>query len=758
MPFDAASNNRVNPGTSLTQAHTCTGSNRALVAAVIGEAAADRITGATYAGNAMTLVAKGQASGGRWVYLFYLSAPPAGTANIVVSASASSYIECDAASYTGVTQTGQPNVFVAMTGASSGASWSTNLTTTVANSRVVIAALGQSGTITAGAGTTLRATNLVGALLDSGTTVAVPGLVTLVHNQATSGNPIGSIGLAFEEGGAPTNTITLTDVVERRVIQRNGTTGSITISGTHSGATSVQARVVQHGTSTEVLGWTTIDAAPGGSTWSGALNVIPQGGWYNIQVRQGNSTGTVANGANRFGVGILVAPIGQSQMRNWFDNGTSVTPDDRLVQYSGSNGTGWAARTTTGNGANTFGNAMVAALGGNIPVALLRYAIGATSLLQVADAGNGWWLNTAGGSPYALFKAGVDSIGGKLEAVAWAQGEQDGFSNAVSQSDYATALATLCARIRTDFAQPTLPIVIVPLGRYTNAGPTDASWQGIQSALATVGGQANNTLSSTVLDLALADGVHFTDAAYSTHATRAARAMRAALGLSSYASGPAITGAVLVNSTTVQVNLAHGGGTDFTPSSAITGFEVLDNGAAATISTAVRTSATAITLTVSAAMTGPVTVRHLYGRNPVISNRVLDNTTEALPLRSIASIAAIVVYRPGADVSGSWTPVGAGSVAAALADESTSNWGQSPDLSASQTLSWTPNLPAGTWDIPIVADRTGASGQTRIVCLDAGGASVGASAWQALTATQASYTLSVTTTATATQFRIEVQP
>ncbi len=118
----------------------------------------------------------------------------------------------------------------------------------------------------------------------------------------------------------------------------------------------------------------------------------------------------------------------------------------------------------------------------------------------------------------------------------------------------------------------------------------------------------------------------------------------------------------------------------------------------------------------------------------------------------------VTVYRPGSDVSGSWTPVGSGSVAAALADESTSNYGESPNLSTPQTLSWNPALPAGAWDIPIVADRTGASGQTRIVCLDAGGSSVGASAWQALTATQASYTLSVTTTATATQFRIEVQP
>lgn len=118
----------------------------------------------------------------------------------------------------------------------------------------------------------------------------------------------------------------------------------------------------------------------------------------------------------------------------------------------------------------------------------------------------------------------------------------------------------------------------------------------------------------------------------------------------------------------------------------------------------------------------------------------------------------VIVYRPGTDVSGSWTPVGAASVAAALSDASSSNYGQSPNLSSPQTCTWDPHLPAGTWNIPISAMRTGASGQVRLVCLNAGGTSVGASQWQAVAATETSYSLAVTTSTTSTQFRIEVQP
>lgn len=120
--------------------------------------------------------------------------------------------------------------------------------------------------------------------------------------------------------------------------------------------------------------------------------------------------------------------------------------------------------------------------------------------------------------------------------------------------------------------------------------------------------------------------------------------------------------------------------------------------------------------------------------------------------------SSVTVYRPGSDIIvNGWTPVGAASLAAAMSNASTADYALSPNLTDPTTQAWDSPLPAGTWDITVGGARTGASGQVRIVCLDSGGTPVGTSAWQALTGTDADYTLSVTTTATAPNFRIEVQ-
>jgi hypothetical protein len=78
----------------------------------------------------------------------------------------------------------------------------------------------------------------------------------------------------------------------------------------------VEARVLQHGTNTAVVDWTRIDSTPGGGTFSGNLTV-PQGGWYNIEVQALDSAGSVigsSRGTNKWGVGMIILCIGQSNM------------------------------------------------------------------------------------------------------------------------------------------------------------------------------------------------------------------------------------------------------------------------------------------------------------------------------------------------------------------------------------------------------------------------------------------------------------
>ena len=117
-----------------------------------------------------------------------------------------------------------------------------------------------------------------------------------------------------------TGLITVNDFANYRVFQRDigGTSKSVTISGTYSNMnwSRVEARVLQHGTDTAVVDWTTIDSTPGGGTFSGNLTV-PQGGWYNVEIRALDGAGSVigsSRGTNKWGVGMIILVIGQSNM------------------------------------------------------------------------------------------------------------------------------------------------------------------------------------------------------------------------------------------------------------------------------------------------------------------------------------------------------------------------------------------------------------------------------------------------------------
>ncbi len=159
----------------------------------------------------------------------------------------------------------------------------------------------------------------------------------------TTDNGVGN--LTYEEAltitvNSATSTIAVNDFDNYRVFQRDigGTSKSVTISGTYSNMdwSRVEARVLQHGTSTAVVGWTTIDTTPGGGTFSGSL-IVPQGGWYNIEIRALDSTGSVlgsSRGTNKWGVGMLILCIGQSNMSGHGQPPFTVATSDLAVNYS----------------------------------------------------------------------------------------------------------------------------------------------------------------------------------------------------------------------------------------------------------------------------------------------------------------------------------------------------------------------------------------------------------------------------------------
>ena len=106
ITLDASSSKYVNNAASLTQAHTCSGTDRVLVVVVNGLDATDLMASGTvtYGGVSMGAAVLVQSHSANHCRMYVMANPPAGTANIVVTPSANAYLNMAAVSFTGVDQ------------------------------------------------------------------------------------------------------------------------------------------------------------------------------------------------------------------------------------------------------------------------------------------------------------------------------------------------------------------------------------------------------------------------------------------------------------------------------------------------------------------------------------------------------------------------------------------------------------------------------------------------------------------------------
>lgn len=423
-----------------------------------------------------------------------------------------------------------------------------------------------------------------------------------------------------------------------------------------------------------------IDETPGGGAFNGTITGITQGAWYNVQVRFFNDTNVVDNGTNKIGVGILVGCLGQSNIEYWFPNGfindTDLSPNSLVKMYQGST---WDPPEN--NGAVAFGNRLAEAL--SLPIGLLGYAVGATSI----DA----WYN--GGHTNTYITA-LGTVGGVHEYVLWAQGESDAVTG-MSEATYQSRLTDFVAYVRANssFRDATKPVIISYLQRVDDVGVTDVNVEAIRKAQRTVISGGSNLYGLTMSDLTMRSGQwHFTAASYTKHGQRFAQAILYILGNETYYQGPQITKYLKLSSTVIEATLAHTAGTDFTPTSGIQGFEILDAGTPVTISSAVRKSATEITFTLSSALVGAESIRYMYGKGKPLGTTVaapLDNTSLQLPL-----MEDVVIPSTSPSLSFSLSPSLSPSLSASLSPSlSPSISGSlSPSLSPSATESASPSL------------------------------------------------------------------
>jgi hypothetical protein len=453
-------------------------------------------------------------------------------------------------------------------------------------------------------------------------------------------------GQTQPEGKIPVDTVTppiaaptiaVTDFDNERIFQRKGRGAGIVVSGRYKGRIgSVEARVIRNGSSEEVVPWTVIDSSPKNGIFVGTLTSVPQGGWYNIQVRDGTNHDLLSKGSNQWGVGMLVACLGQSNMKEWFHKGNTLAAHDLLRKYTEKE---WEPLGKRGDAAKVFGNRIIQQLG--IPIGLLDFSVNGSGLRKEADFGTGYWENTAPGSIYNRFVSGISEAGGSLEYVIWIQGEAEAASGRVTESEYIHSLESFINnQVRKDIVNGSdskhLPFLIIQMVK--RPGGKDNPHQAIRNAQKYVAENlADCYLAATTLDLKNEGKQHLSPDAYINMGRRVAQTILYILDEETYFRGPSVKAVTRLDDKTIDVTISHRGGMDLAPVSGITGWEVLENGNSVPIVDVYRQDPQTIRIALKRPIGNKVTIRYLYGAMPDATNPVKDDSAMSLPLEEYQS-------------------------------------------------------------------------------------------------------------------------
>jgi|GEM_PF-6513520 len=450
---------------------------------------------------------------------------------------------------------------------------------------------------------------------------------------------------------------TLNEHLDFKVFQRVGTSKNVPVTGAYSGTPSlVQARAADADSGSPITAWTTVATNPTGGTYSGVLGV-PEGMWYKLQVRDGVNTALVTAGANKFGVGVCIVEIGQSNMANF--GTTSSTGykyplgDPNVVEFYTGNNTfrrisrindtfapntlyggvgGWTTAGTSGVSADGYvyvGNLVSEGL--NLPVAVLNKAVSGSSIAS--------WTTTP--TYWNAFVTSLNLMGGDFEIALWFQGEYEANAG-VSAASYKGSLGVLHQQMKTQTGRGTtdLHFCIIGLGPQGIAssfsGGSDLKIGPIRAAQTEY---CNETAGAHYVTSAMdtrtaSDQVHIlgdTDGDNKL-GRRYAKTILSALGVGLPASGPRAASAAHTGGY-IDLTLAHTGGTALMDGiggsgSGLTGFRVFDDGAAGALLgyTTSITSSTNVRLTLGGTPVGPFRVDYGMTNSPHSSDTTVSDT------------------------------------------------------------------------------------------------------------------------------------
>ncbi len=323
-------------------------------------------------------------------------------------------------------------------------------------------------------------------------------------------------------------------VTDYQVFQRGAAnTATVQIEGVAPpAAATVEARVILNGMPLAGFDWKTIGQVKGGD-WKGAIENLPTGGPYRIELRAATMQIAVSNvlvgdlwllagQSNMEGVGNLEnLPVPSSMVNSFDQTDTWVMASDPLhrlvdaadrvhwrrpapgvepVKLEGQALRDFIANRKKGSGVGLpFALEMVRRTG--VPVGLLPCAHGGTSM----DQWNPALKDRGGDSLYGATIRRALLAGGKIKGVLWYQGESDASEKAAPL--FGDKFKALVEAFRRDLGAPALPFYYVQIGRHVSAAP-HAGWNMVQEAQRRLESEIANSAMTTCVDCELDDPIH----------------------------------------------------------------------------------------------------------------------------------------------------------------------------------------------------------------------------------------------------------
>ncbi len=334
--------------------------------------------------------------------------------------------------------------------------------------------------------------------------------------------------------GTPTGTITISSPIPRQIFQRTPAgVGEVPLLGSYTDTVdAIEARLVVRsggGNSGTSQAWQVIDASPSGGTFTGTLANVPEGGWYDLEMR--SITGGVPSNVatiERIGIGDIYLIAGQSNSANW--GSVALDPnDDRISVRTLPMGGSWVRATdplpnlnpgragTGGSAWTRLGPLLTASE--NVPVGFLSLGIGNTEIAEWTP--NNLFYNTH-------LRDAVQSFPQNgFKAILWHQGERDA-NDSTSYADYKRDLEAIIAGTRSPAVGNWAIPWFIAEASYQGASnlseeePIKAAQRAVAAAdpFVFLGPSTDEFHLENAASGKLSDGVHFNEAGLADHAAQ----------------------------------------------------------------------------------------------------------------------------------------------------------------------------------------------------------------------------------------------